>query len=70
MIKGFINRYFYHLGGINKHRWLGWYPAICDLCDKPVNFHDSPYMCREHTVFYYQTWRKYFPKFIFRKVKK
>jgi len=64
-IRGFICRNFY--GVILKlSRNLTEYPAICDICNKKVDFSDYGYMCKKHGDIIYETNLKILPKFILR----
>jgi hypothetical protein len=51
-------------------RRLGEFPAVCDICNKKLNFSDYGYMCKEHAVVYYHTFWRFLPKFMFRVFKK
>ncbi len=63
-LKGFISRYLYDFDFWGRR--LTEYKAVCDICDCVVSWSDYAYMCKVHGPLRYDTWRKFFPKFIFR----
>ncbi len=69
-IKNWWCRNFYnHWKPKQEYCWrrLTEFKAVCDICNKPINFSDYGYMCRKHgDIYYNKTLWKYFPKFMFK----
>jgi len=66
--KNFFCRNFYDGFSFSKNcfRRLSEFDAICDICNKKLNFSDYGYMCKKHGDIYQRTNWKFAPRFVFR----